>query len=275
MGQDISGSLQNIFDRIAAEGRIYEAMPVWDNDKRAIVNSIARSAVFSVVEKGTKIRLIEQKVPAPSNYEIMITGEQLNESDKDVYLQAMHYFRGCKPNEEIRISARDFLLSIGRQDGTESRKWLWKSVKTIAKTILEITITLPNNNKIKFVGSLLTIISEEKNGVPDEIRMRLPLDALRLYNADCRTLISMSRRLSLKGSGSQLAKALQAKIYSHKAPFPMKIETIMGQCGSKTKRITDFKKKLIMALELLKVNNDIEGYCISREGIVEIKRKES
>lgn len=185
----------------------------------------------------------------------------------------MHYFRGSGPNSEIRVHPRDFLLAIGRKDGLESRKWLWDSIRKIAKTLLEVTITV-RERKIKFVGSLLTIVSEETNGIPGEIRMRLPMDALRLYNADSRTLISMTRRLSLKGPGSQLAKSLQAKIYSHKEPFPMKLETLMSQCGSKCKRVLDFKKKLIAALELLKENQDIESYSISRDGLVEIRRKE-
>lgn len=271
--EDIVNKIQTVYNRLLADGKIYESMPVWDDDKRAITNSIARSAVFSVVEKGTKTKLVEQRVPAPSNYEIIVTGEQLSEADRDVYLQAIHYFRGCKPNEEIRVNPRDFLLSIGRQDGMENRKWLWNAVKKMAKTLLEITISLRDERKIKFVGSLLTIASEETNGISDEIRMRLPLDALRLYNTDSRTLLSMGRRLSLKGPGSQLAKSLQSKIYSHRAPFPMKIETIMEQCGSKIQRIADFKKSLVMALELLKKNNDIESYVISKDGLVEIVRK--
>lgn len=264
---------QVTYDRLVASGCIREAMPVWDDDKRAITNSIARSAVFSVVEKGDRSPLLEQRVPAPSNYEIIITGERLSEADRDIYLQAIHYFRGSGPNAEIRVHARDFLLAIGRQDGLESRKWLWDSIRKIAKTLMEVTITV-REKKIKFIGSLLTIVSEEQNGVPGEIRMRLPMDALRLYNADSRTLISMTRRLSLKGPGSQLAKSLQAKIYSHKEPFPMKLETLMTQCGSKCKRLLDFKKKLIVALNLLVENQDIERYSISKDGLVEIERKQ-
>lgn len=271
--QDFLRKMQDSYDRLVAEGRISEAMPVWDDDKRAITNSIARSAVFSVVEKGTSAALVKQRVPAPSNYEILITGECLSEADRDVYLQAMHYFRGCKPNEEIRVTPRDFLLGIGRQDGTENRKWLRDAVVKIAKTLLEITIHLSDNRRVKFAGSLLSIATEETDGIPGEIHMRLPLDALRLYNTDSRTLLSMGRRLSLKGPGSQLAKSLQTKIYSHKIPFPMKIETIMEQCGSRAKRVADFKKILILALDLLQRNGDIEDYEISPGGIVEIRRK--
>ena len=271
----LTGRIQEIHDRLRTDGLISDVMPIWTDDKRAITNAIARSAVFAVVEKGQQEILTEQRVPAPSNYEITVTGEQLTEADRDVYLQAIHYFRGCGPNEEVRINPRDFLLAIGRQDGLENRRWLWNTVRKIAKTLLEITINLPDSErKIKFVGSLLTIASEEKDGMPGDIRMRLPLDALRLYNADSRTLITMTRRLSLKGPGSQLAKSLQAKIYSHREPFPMKLETIMTQCGSKCKRVLDFKKRLIVALELLKENQDIETYSISKEGLVEMRRKD-
>ena len=270
--EDIVNKIQAVYNRLLADGKIYEAMPVWDDDKRAITNSIARSSVFAVVEKGTKTALVEQRVPAPSNYEIIVTGEQLNEADRDVYLQAIHYFRGCKPNEEIRVNPRDFLLSIGRQDGMENRKWLWNAVKKMAKTLLEITISLPDERKIKFVGSLLAIATEETNGISDEIRMRLPLDALRLYNADSKTLVSMGRRLSLKGPGSLLAKSLQSKIYSHRAPFPMKIETIMEQCGVKDKHKSGRKRALLKALNLLKENGDLESFEITDDDILIMHR---
>jgi len=264
--------IQEIHDRLKADGYIAEVMPVWDDDKRAITNSIARSAIFAVVERGQRIIFTGQRVPSPSNYEITVTGEQLDEADRDVYLQAIHYFRGCRPNEEVRINPRDFLLALGRRDGLESRRWLWRSVRKIAKTLLEIAI-IQDGRKFEFVGSLLTIVSEEANGVPVEIRMGLPLDALRLYNTDGRTLLSMTRRLSLKGPGSQLAKSLQAKIYSHREPFPMKLETLMQQCGSKCKRTHDFRKKLIVALKLLRQNRDIEEYEISKTGLVKVWRK--
>ena len=265
--------IQETHDRLQTGGLIADVMPHWTDDKRAITNAIARSAVFAVVEKGKREILIEQRVPAPSNYEITVTGEQLTEADRDVYLQAIHYFRGCGPNEEVKVNPRDFLLAIGRQDGLESRKWLWSAIRKIAKTVLEITIILPVRN-INFVGALLTISSEEKDGILEDISMHLPLDALRLYNVDSRTLICKKRRFSLKGPGSQIAKSLQLKIYSHKQPFPMKLETLMALCGSKCKRVLDFKKKLIVALKLLKKNQDIEAYSISKEGLVEIRRKE-
>lgn len=60
--------IQATYERLVAAGCIREAMPVWDDDKRAITNSIARSAVFSVVEKGDRSPLLQQRVPAPSNY---------------------------------------------------------------------------------------------------------------------------------------------------------------------------------------------------------------
>jgi hypothetical protein len=84
----------------------------------------------------------------------------------------------------------------------------------------------------------------------------------------------MSKRLALKGSGSQLAKSLQVKILSHKQPFPMRIETIMEQCGSKFRDVRFFKAKLKKALELLIANKDIVSYNISKEGMVYIYRQE-
>ncbi len=65
---NLPARVQASYDRVVAGGYISDAMPVWDDDKRAITNSIARSAVFSVVKKGSsKMTFFEQRVPAPSN----------------------------------------------------------------------------------------------------------------------------------------------------------------------------------------------------------------
>jgi hypothetical protein len=251
-----------------------EKMPIWDDDKRTITNAIARSAVFSVAERGSREEYNAYKVPAPSNYEItVIAGHSLTEADRDVYLQVIHYFRGLKPNDIVSVNIKDFLASIKRIDGKESRNWLWNALRAMASTTLEIIIKYPDGSTIKFIGSLLTLVSKEKDGL-QEIRMSLPLDALRLYNEDTHTVLFMSRRLALKGSGSQLAKSLQVKILSHKQPFPMKIEKLMEQCGSKFSNVRFFKAKLKKALNLLIDNKDIVSYNISKEGMVYIYRQE-
>jgi hypothetical protein len=249
-----------------------ERMPFWDEDKRTITNAIARSAVFSVTERGNREEYKSYKVPAPSNYEItVIAGKSLTEADRDVYLQVMHYFRGLKPNDTVAINIKDFLTSIRRIDGSESRVWLWNALRAMASTTLDIAIKHADGSTIKFIGSLLTLVSKEKDGT-EEIRMSLPLDALRLYNEDTHTVLYMNKRLALKGSGSQLAKSLQIKILSHKEPFPMKLETIMSQCGSKISEVRFFKSKLKKALNLLILNKDIDSYTISKDGLVYIKR---
>ena len=51
--------------------------------------------------------LFQQHTAAPANYEIII------EADQEVYLQTIHCFRGCRHDEEVRVSPRDFLLSSG------------------------------------------------------------------------------------------------------------------------------------------------------------------
>jgi hypothetical protein len=251
-----------------------EKMPFWDDDKRTITNAIARSAVFSVAERGNREEYKSYKVPAPANYEItVIAGQSLTEADRDVYLQVMHYFRGLKPNDVVSVDIKDFLSSIKRVDGSESRVWLWNALRAMAATTLDILIKHPDGSTIKFIGSLITLVSKEKDGL-QEIRMSLPLDALRLYNEDTHTVLFMNKRLALKGSGSQLAKALQVKILSHKQPFPMKIETIMEYCGSKFNDVRFFKAKLKKALNLLIENKDIISFHISKDGMVYIYRSE-
>ena len=58
---------------------------------------------------------------------------------------------------------------------------------------------------------------------------------------------------------------------SHKAPYPVKIETLHKFSGSKNKNLYDFKKKLIIALnELVKIDF-LENYAIE-DGKISVKK---
>lgn len=263
---ELDAKFRDRYEKLLARGIISNCMPTWDDDKRAIVNSIARSAVFGVVERGSKSTLISHSVPAPANYEIVVTGKRLSEAHRDIYMQAMHLFRGREANRSIRITPRDLLLQIERSDGGENRRWVVEALLDISQTTIRIE-TCQSERRIRFGGSLLTVLAVESKQNA-RVELSLPFEAVDLFHDDGRTYINARKRTSLKGPGSQLAKALQPKIYSHREPYPMKIDTLATQCGVMDREKAGRKRTFVRALNLLQANGNLESFEICGDTVI-------
>jgi hypothetical protein len=233
--------------------------PQWGEGMSAILNALARSATFSPLEKGTRKNVINYVVPAQSGYEITFTGEKLDEGDRDVYLAMTRLYTGITPGLSCAVSIRSLLGSI-RSYGKANREWLYSSLRRLADIKVEIKFNTARYSGF-YKGYIFSILAiADKNGGETEgnIVFSIPAEFVRVFMASRDyTKISMSKRLALKGPGSQLAKWLHSYLYSHHAPFPVKVETIKKLSGSHIKELRDFRMKLKHALELLKQNNDI------------------
>lgn len=258
--------------KLLARGIILDRMPAWDDDKRAIANVLARSAVFGVVERGAREACVSQRVHAPAGYEIALTGNRLSEAHRDAYLEVLHLFRDTGPETSIRLNPRMILHGIGRADGGKNRKWLFEALLDVAQAELALKI-IQHDGSVRFECASLCLLQIEGSfDTRDGVTASLSHEALRLYQQDGLTYIRPDRRRALKGPGSQLAKALQAKFCSHKAPYPMKLETLTDQCGVRDKNRSGRKRSLQRALEMLVKTGELEGYLFAPDGKVCVER---
>lgn len=248
-------------ERLKHKGIICITMPDWADDQRAIVNCLARSAVFSVNKNSEGIFFVGARIPAPSNYDITATGPQLTQAHLDVYLQIIHLFRRIKAGESVFVTPRKILDGIGKADGTDNRKWLIDTIKKISQLSLDITVRKAIRT-ISFSGSLLTVLSsfEEKN-LCDNIELRLSEEAVKLYLDDDVTILFPPRRNRLKGDGSNIAKSMQLQILSHKKPHPMYLSTLCSFCGITISSPSGRRRSMRQAIKLLIKNGDLsDGY---------------
>ncbi len=130
-------------------------LPFWNEQSRAIPNHLTRTCLFAPIAKGR--RKIHDWTVLASRVDVKITffGKQLDEADRDVFLQALHEARKVALGEAVVINRADFLKNIGRNTGKSQYDWLEESFLRLTSGTLLI-----ETKKYK-LGEIVEINSEE------------------------------------------------------------------------------------------------------------------
>jgi len=196
--------------------------------------------------------------------QIRFTGWQLDQSDLDVWEQALHLARQNPPGTQCDFTAHAFLKAIGRNNGKTQHEWL----KDVFARLTGASVEITHENRTYF-GSLI------EGGVRDELTGRYVINLnpklSKLYRAGW-TAIDWEQRQQLQRK--PLALWLHGFLASHAQPYPLRVESLMAWSGSRTKETRKFKYKLKKALEELKGVGVINSYKL-RESIITIKRTPS
>jgi hypothetical protein len=245
-------------------------LPSWGEGMSAIMNALARSAAFAPIKKGQRDNLLRERINSLTGYEVFLTGEETDEADRDVYLNAVRRYSNIVPGTPCRVSIRSFLDDIGRSYGKPNREWLFQSLKRLANLRLEIQFNLPTVKGF-YAGSIFNILAvDDEEGQDGILSFSIPSDFIRFFMKDY-TKIPMKKRLALVGEGSQMAKRLQTFVYSHDAPYPMKLETLQPLLGAKGTPVS-FRRSLSRALDLLKKAGDLKEWSI-KEGMLHMRKE--
>lgn len=104
-------------------------LPGMDDLMRAMPNHIARSSLFAPVARGRKTMHKDAVLVSRADAVIKIKfwGEQLDEAQADVWMQAMHEASKHPLGEPVAIRRASFLRSIGRHVGNYEYKWLHRA----------------------------------------------------------------------------------------------------------------------------------------------------
>ena len=68
-------------------------LPLWPEPKRAVPNDILRSALFAAIQGKGREYTKQRLIAAYDGVQIKYTGEQLDQSDLDVWEQVLHLAR--------------------------------------------------------------------------------------------------------------------------------------------------------------------------------------
>jgi len=115
---------------------------------RAMPNHLARSSLFAPVARGPK--RIHKGTVLVSRIDATITywDEQLDESQADVWMQAMHAALAKPLGEPVRLNRAEFLRMLGRHTGQYEYAWLHRSMRALTFAMLVVETTSQGQPKL-------------------------------------------------------------------------------------------------------------------------------
>lgn len=207
-------------------------------------NVILRSSLFGLVEKGK--RILEKNVfkATANGYCIQYSGEQLNQSDLDVWLECIRRSQNCQLGSIVRFKANDFLRSINRKTGKTQHEWLKIILKRMRFTDIEIS-----DKQFMYCGSLIHEYYQDK--IKNDNCLIINNKIIHCFQNSNWTAINQTMRLMLRGK--QLTQWLYGFYSSHKNPFFMKLKTLKLISGSRSqlKEFRRMMKKSIVELSFV------------------------
>lgn len=220
-----------------------QLLPEIFEEKRLIPNCFLRGALFGMVRKGRRKLVKEEKIFTMSQYEILFSGEYLDQNDLELWDTLIYLAKQKQVGDELQITLYELLKHMRMEDTGGNRKSIIARVKRLS--FGQVTLKLENK---EYFGSLIDdgfIDNNQKGKLIIKYNKRLaPL----FIDGDY-TLLSVDIR-HLLGS-NQLAKWLYNFYESHKDPIPFSIKFIQQLCRSDN-NLKDFKYRLKIALELVK-----------------------
>lgn len=210
-------------------------LPLWPEATRGTPNSFLRSALFPAIQGKTRRWMKKEVLASQKGASVKFTGQQLDQSDLDVWQQAVELAHFHKLGNVCQFRANAFLKAIGRSNGKANYQWLDDAINRLVACAVEIRV----DSKV-FTGSLISsCIRDEKSGF---YQLRLDPDTLKLFSGNDWTGIEWEQRQALKGK--PLALWLHGFYSTHAQPFPLKVETLRELSGSGTKTNKHFKTAL-------------------------------
>lgn len=173
-------------------------------------NHIARSSLFAPVARGKKKIYKDAILISRRDAVIRFWGEQLDETQADVWMQAMYESFQLPLGEAVIIKRARFLRAIGRQTGNTEYKWLHRTMQALTFAMLVIEVqkdgmpkfTVGKSSALHMIDGFDFDAEAEAYVLHIDPRWRL------MYANREFALIDWNKRLQF-GARQDMAKALQ------------------------------------------------------------------
>ncbi|WP_238474438.1 plasmid replication initiator TrfA [Pseudomonas cavernae] len=173
-------------------------------------NHIARSSLFAPVARGAK--QMHKATVLVSRKDAVLTywGEQLDETQADVWMQLMYEAIKAPLGEPVPINRAKLLKAIGRKTGNYEYQWLHRTMKALTFAMLVVETTKQGKPKLD-VGKAESLHMLDKFAYdPARECYTISIDPRwqLLYGNSEYALIDWEKRLRIR-KGQDIAKALQ------------------------------------------------------------------
>ena len=245
-------------------------LPLWNEKVRGLPNPIARSSLFTVGNQNEARAFYKahKTIQTLAGCTITYKGEELRQDDEDVFLQLVHLARHHVLGERVEFTAYSFLKELGWKKSSEGYARLRTTLDRLQGTGLRVTGEMIGGG---YQGALVRkfMWKDDADNPLSRWVVFLEPEIIRLFAPNSYTQVWWEQRLRLKSS---LAKYLHGYYATHEQPYPMKVETLRGLTGSRTTRLTDFRKALRKALDQLVLERFLDQWQIDGGDLVHVVR---
>lgn len=254
-GNKIVARAENETPEPQSSGKVIQ-LPFWADPVRGGPNTLLRSAFFAAIHSAKRKELGERiesgkpkkgvTIAAQEGIRISYVGDQLNQYDADVFLEALHRARLHPLETHCLFTGYSFLNAIGRAVGKREYEDLDDSLTRLRDGRVEIRCKV-NGSSCKFVGGLISSYKREDNSKLHKVTFAKEIIAL--FAPACWTQLEWEERMALKGK--PLAQWLHSFYSTHAAPFPLSAAYLHQKTGSTRPLLKNFRTDLKNALATL------------------------
>ena len=228
----------------------------WPEWTRAAPAAVMRSALFGLVQRGRRGRVCGQ-VATWAGGVIEYEGDALDQSDMDVWLQALHQCRSSEGFLAAALRPEQFLHALGRQAGGSDRTWLFGCLDRMQRG----TVVVELKDGRRYQGSLINEFLRDAAG--GYVLGISPVLA-RLFGRDY-VQVPWDTRLQLR---TALAKWLHSYVCSHRAtpddPHRVTLEQLYALTGSSRSVAKEWARDVRAAARELEAIGELESWQVSR-----------
>jgi hypothetical protein len=156
IGQQLSAIKQRRTQRKTAQ---IVQLPFWPDSTRGVPSAVLRGALFAAIQGKHRQSLEGELLAAQRGTEIRFTGRQLDQSDLDVWEQALHLAKKHPLGTRCDFTASGFLKALGRSTGKANHQWLKSVFRRLGSALVEIT-----HNQKTYAGTFLEFYRDEDAG---------------------------------------------------------------------------------------------------------------
>lgn len=225
-------------------------LPQWPDAVRALPNAFLRSALFGAIARGRRRYMERELIAAVEGVEIRYSGQRLDQGDLDVWSSILHSVRAQDLGSKCRVTSYSLLKLMGKKDTGGNRETLHARITRLRANAVEI-----KQGRFSYIGGLIAGAARDEE--TQEWLIELDPKIRPLFAADQFTHLEWSVRHSL--DGLPLAQWLHGFYATHAQPFPLKVETLHGLCGSEAGEMWKFSQTLRKALDAVSEASTAHG----------------
>ena len=237
-------------------------LPPCPDSKRGAPNSFIRSSLFAAIQGKDRQFVKRVTLASQDGITVKFTGEQLNQTDLEVWEAIVHKYKKNPLGEHCVFTAHELLKTLGLPTGNSQHQQLHETIIRLTACAVEI-----DHEGGAYAGPLIK--SSLKDKLSRHYGIELNKTLINLFGETQWTALDWDQRKQLREK--PLAQALHAFYSSHRKPYPLKLETLQAYTGSRNSQKASFKRQVKTALESLVQVRFLSSFKIE-EDMVQVER---